>query len=69
MLVTRMSTEIVHLILAKKKLNKTNELWLTIDFWTNRQMASLFISFQIKNYTILRWLADNPMVITHLETL
>jgi len=54
-----------------KKLNKTSEVMLTIDVWSNRQMrsyiqilGSLFISFQIKSCTVLCWLADdsNPQL-------
>jgi len=31
-------------------------------------LASLFTSFQIQSYTMLNWLADDPMAITQLET-
>jgi len=58
-------------ILVKKKLNQTNEVLLTIDFWSIKQMRSYvgitvrFISNEKKCYVVL---AEDAKVITQLKT-
>ena len=56
-LITGMATEIQHILV--KKLNEANELSLTVDIWSNRQMRSCI---GITANLISKWMLYNAML-------